>query len=74
MVVVRQVKKSVRERRIPYDFTYMRNLKKNINKQNGNGLIDTENGLMAARWDGVGGLGVKGEGIEKYRLVITEQS
>ena len=74
MVVVRQVKKSVRERRIPYDFTYMRNLKKNINKQNGNGLIDTENGLMAARWDGVGGLGVKGEGIEKYRLVVTEQS
>ena len=52
----------------------MRNLKKNINKQNGNGLIDTENGLMAARWDGVGGLGVKGEGIEKYRLVVTEQS
>ena len=74
MVVVRQVKKSVRERRIPYDFTYMRNLKKTINKQNGNRLIDTEDGLMAARWDGVGGLGVKGEGIEKYRLVVTEQS
>ena len=40
------IEKSDRERQIPYDFTYMRNLKNKINeqiKQSRNRLIDTEN-------------------------------
>ena len=43
-----------------------------MNKQNGNRLIDTENRLKVAREEVIGGLGEKGEGIEKYRLVVTE--
>ena len=42
--------KSVRERQIPYDFTYMQNLRNNIYEQiNRNRLIVTENRLMVAR-------------------------
>ena len=37
-----------RERQMPYDFTYMWNLKNNINKQNRNILIDTESRLKFA--------------------------
>ena len=37
-------------------------------------LIESENRPMVARGEGVGGLGVRGEGIEKYRLVVTEQA
>ena len=29
---------------------------------------------MVARWKGVGGLGEKGEGIKKYRLVVDADS
>ena len=43
---------SVRERQIPYDFTYMLNLKNKI-KQNGNRLMNTENRLTVARGQGV---------------------
>ena len=35
-------------------------------------LMDTENTLMVARWEGVAGLGDKGEGIKEYRLAVTE--
>ena len=35
---------------------------------------DTENRLMVARGEGVGGLGEKGEGIKKSKLVVTEQT
>ena len=42
-----------------------------MKKQNRNRLIGTENRLMVARGEGVGGLGGKGEGIEKYRLAVT---
>ena len=44
-----------------------------FNKQNRNRIIDMENVLMAARWE-VGKIGEKGEGINKYKLVVTEQS
>ena len=37
---------------MPYDFTYMWNLKSKINKQNRKNLIDTENKLMVARREG----------------------
>ena len=50
------------------------NFKNKINKQNRTGVIDTENTLTAARWEGVGRLGGKGERIKKYKLVVTEQS
>ena len=53
----------------------MCNLKNNINGQaNRNRLIDKENRLMVARGEGIGALGEKGEGIEKYRLVGAKQS
>ena len=40
------------ERQVPYNFTYMWSLKNNINKQNRNRLIDTEDRLMVARREG----------------------
>ena len=45
---------------------------KQTNKQNRNRLRDTEKRLMVARGEGVGGLDKKGEGIEKYRLVVIK--
>ena len=35
---------------------------------------DTENILTVAKWEGVGGMGEKGEGMKKHKLVVTEQS
>ena len=47
---------SGRERPIPYDFTYVWNLKNKINeKQNRNKLIDTEKEFMVTRWKVLGG-------------------
>ena len=43
-----------------------------MSKQNRNRLIDSENILTVARWEGVEGMGEKGEGIKKYKLVVTE--
>ena len=57
-----------------FNFIYTWNLKNKINKQNRNSLMDTENILMIARWELVEGLDEKGEGIEKYRLVVTKWS
>ena len=64
--------KSVRERQILYDFTYICNLKNKINEQNWNRLIDAETRLMIARGEGVWGTEWKREGIEKYKLVVTK--
>ena len=47
----------------------MWNLKNKINEPNRNKLIDTENKLRAARWEGFGGLGEEGEGTEDRRTV-----
>ena len=53
----------------------MWNLKNKIDKQAKlKQTIDTENRLMVARGEGVGGLGEKGEGIKKSKLVVTEQT
>ena len=52
----------------------MWNLKNKINKQNGNRVIDAENRLMVARGERFGGLGEKGEGIKKYKLVVIKES
>ena len=41
-----------------------------MNKQNRKRFIDTKNILMVDCWEGVGGLSIKSEGIEKYRLVM----
>ena len=43
-----------------------------MNKQNRNRLIETENIFMVARGEGVGGMGEEGEGVKKYKLVVTE--
>ena len=43
-----------------------------MNKQNRNRLIDTENRLTVARREGIGGLNEKSEGIEKYKLEVTK--
>ena len=59
------IEKSDRERQIPYDFTYMRNLKNKINeqiKQSRNRLIDTENKQVVDRRERSGGMGKIGEG------------
>ena len=45
-----------------------------MSKKKRNALIDTENILTVARWEGACGLGEKGEGIKGYTLVITDQS
>ena len=45
---------------------------KKQNKQNRNRLIDTENIWQLSDGRGFGGMGEKGEGIKKYRLVVTE--
>ena len=37
-------------------------------------LIDTENKLMLARWEGVWEMVEKVEGIKKYKLAVTKQS
>ena len=36
-------------------------------------IIGTENVLMVAGWRGVRGMGDKGEGINKNKLVVTEK-
>ena len=56
---------------MPDDFTYMWNLKNKINKHNRKRLTDTENFSTVARWEEVGRMGEKGEGIKKYKLVVT---
>ena len=66
--------KYIREKQVPYDFTYMGNLKNKTNKQNRHELIDPEKKQMVARGKGVGVWGEKGEGVKKYKLVATEQS
>ena len=33
---------------------------------------DKENILTVARWEGVGGMDEKGEGIKKFKFVVTE--
>ena len=43
-----------------------------MNKQKRNRLIDTEKILIIARWEVVAGMDEKGEGIRKYKLVVTE--
>ena len=57
--------KSDEEEQIPYDFTYMWNLK-NKTKQNKNKLIDTENRLLVTRREGGWGEGEMGEGDKMY--------
>ena len=47
--------KSDKQRNVPHDITYIWNLKSQINKQNRNRLIDTENKLMVAKEKGVWG-------------------
>ena len=47
---------------------------KQMNKQNGNRLTDKEIRLVVARGDRSWGLGEKGEGIKKYKLIATEYS
>ena len=52
---------------------HMYNLKINkINEPNRNSLTDTENGLMVAKGKEFGGLGEKGEAVNKYKLVVTK--
>ena len=43
-----------------------------MNKQNRNRIIDTESIVTVARWEGGRGVGKRGEGIEKCRVVVTE--
>ena len=43
-----------------------------MNKENRKKLTGTENELGVARWEGVGRLSEKDEGIKKYKLVVTK--
>ena len=45
-----------------------------MNNQNRNRFMDTEIKLVVARGEGFGELGEKGEGIKKYKLIVTKQS
>ena len=45
---------------------------KEQDKQNRNRLIDTDNKLRVAWWQGGWGLDEKSEGIEKYKSIITK--
>ena len=56
------------EKQIPYDFTYICNLKNKINK------TETESQIQRTEGRGVAGLSEKGEGIAKYTLVVTKLS
>lgn len=40
-----------------------------MNKQNRKRIVDTENILMVARWEGPWETGKKDEGIKKYKLL-----
>ena len=51
---------------------YLLSLKNKINNQSRNRIIDTENVLIVARWEEGWGIGEKGDGSKKYKLVITE--
>ena len=42
--------------------------------QNKNRIIDTESILMVAREKGFREMGEKGEGVKKYKLVVTKYS
>lgn len=44
--------KTDRERRMPYGFIYMWNLRNKIDKQDRNKVIDSENILRGTGWDG----------------------
>ena len=74
---IRLSKINEREKQIPYDFTYMWNLrnkwtnkKKKQKTKKKNRLINTETKLMVAR--GGGRMGETGGGIKKYGLVLTK--
>ena len=66
--------KSVKERQIPYNFTYMWDLKNNVNDQTQQ--KQTRGHGDQRRWlpEGkeVRGLRGKGEGVEKYKLAVTK--
>ena len=47
--------------------------KKQMNKQDRNRLLYKENILTVSRWEGVGQMGEKSEGIQNYKLVVREQ-
>ena len=63
--------KSNRERQIPYDLTYMWNVKKQTNKHK---LIDTENKLVVARSGGweLGKMGEVGQKIQTSSYKINK--
>lgn len=47
---------------------------KKIKQQNRNRLLDAENILTVARWEGVEGYEWKADGIKQHKLLVTEQS
>ena len=47
---------------------YVKSKKKNKWTNRPGTLIDTENTLMVVRWEGVGELGKKGDGIKTYKI------
>ena len=51
----------IRQRPIPYDFTYILNLKNKMNEQNRNTIIDTEKKQVVVREDGGRGMRKIGE-------------
>ena len=63
--------KSERERQIPYDFTYVLNLKQKIQEHTKH---RHKQHLDGCQMTGFGGLNIGSEGIEKYALAVTKQS
>ena len=64
-----------REKQIPYNFTYMQNLKNKKKEQTKNRLLNTKNKLVVARREWVGGKWVKQiKGIKRYTLSIKKKN
>ena len=73
-IIILSEVKSERERQIPYDTTYMWNLKYGTNEliYETNRTMDIENRLVVAKGEGAGG-GMEWEvGVSRYKLLYIE--
>ena len=57
---------------MPYDFSYMWNLKNKINEQTKWKQTHRHREQTGDCQMGVGGLSKKGKGIKKYKLIVTK--
>ena len=63
----------ISQRQIPYDFTYMWDLKQNKTEQSGNSLINTESIQEVARNERVGGRQNRLRGLRGKNLLLYDK-